>query len=61
MHLLMFIRFALKGLDMIRYGYRHIDQVARMFANGLRARDSIPGRVIPKTQEMVLDTSLLKT
>ena len=30
-----------------------------MFANGLGDQDSIPGRVIPKTQKMVLDAFLL--
>ena len=30
-----------------------------MFANGPRDLGSIPGRVIPKTLKMVLDTSLL--
>ena len=32
-----------------------------MFANGPGDLGSIPGRVIPKTQKMVLDASLLKT
>ena len=32
-----------------------------MFDNGSRDRGSIPGRVIPKTLKMVLDTSLLNT
>ena len=31
------------------------------FANGPGDRSSISGRVIPKTQKMVLDTSLLNT
>ena len=35
--------------------------MARVFANGLRDRGSIPGRVIPKTQKMVLDAALLET
>ena len=35
--------------------------VSRVFANDLRDRGSIPGRVIPKTLKMVLDTSLLNT
>ena len=30
-----------------------------MFTNGPRDRGSIPGRVIPKTQKMVLDAALL--
>ena len=33
----------------------------RVFANGPRDRGSIPGRVIPKTLKMVLDTSLFNT
>ncbi len=32
--------------------------MSRVFANGL---GSIPGRAIPKTQKMVLDTALLNT
>ena len=32
-----------------------------VFANGPEDRGSIPGRVIPKTLKMVLDTSLLNT
>ena len=31
------------------------------FTNGLEDLDSIPGRVIPKTLKIVLDTSLLNT
>ena len=33
----------------------------RVFANGPGDLRSIPGRVIPNTQKMVLDTSLLNT
>ena len=40
---------------------RLIGLVGRVFANGPVDRGSIPGRVIPKTKKMVLDTSLLKT
>ena len=36
-------------------------QVGRVFANGPGDLDSIPGRVIPKTLKMVLDTALLNT
>ena len=32
-----------------------------VFTNGLGELDSIPGRVMPKTQKMVLDASLLNT
>ena len=35
--------------------------MGRVFANGLEDLDSIPGRVIPKTLKMVLDTSLFNT
>ena len=34
---------------------------SRMFANGPGDMGSIPGRVIPKTLKMVLDTTLLNT
>ena len=33
----------------------------RVFVNGSGDRGSIPGRVIPKTQKMVLDATLLNT
>ena len=33
----------------------------RVFADGPEYRGSIPGRIIPKTQKMVLDTPLLNT
>ena len=46
---------------MPRGWYRFIGQVGRVFANGARDLGSIPGRVIPKTFKMVLDTSLLNT
>ena len=35
--------------------------LGRVFANDPGDRGSIPGRVMPKTQKMVLDTSLLNT
>ena len=38
-----------------------IGPVGRVFANGPEDLGSIPGRVIPKTLKMVLDTSLLNT
>ena len=40
---------------------RLIGLVGRVFANGPGDLGSIPGRVIPKTCKMVLDTSLLNT
>ena len=35
--------------------------MSRVFANGPGDRGSIPDRVIPKTQKMILDISLLYT
>ena len=35
--------------------------MVKVFANGMGDLGSIPSRVIPKTPEMVLDTSLLNT
>ena len=40
---------------------RAIVLMNKEFANGLGDRGSIPGRVIPKTQKMVLDAALLNT
>ena len=40
---------------------RLIDLAGRVFANDPGNQGSIPGRVIPKTLKMVLDTSLLST
>ena len=37
-----------------------IEHRAHVFVNGPGDLGSIPGRVIPKTQNMVLDASLLK-
>ncbi len=38
-----------------------IGLVSRVFANGPGHLGSIPGQFIPKTQKIVLDTSLLNT
>ena len=35
--------------------------MSRVFANGLGDRGSIPGRIIPKTQKMVIGAALLNT
>ena len=35
--------------------------MSRVFANGPVEQGSIPGRVIPKTQKMVLDVATLST
>ena len=42
-----------------RYFLCCIGQVDKVFANGLGDLGSIPGRIIPKTLKMVLDTSCL--
>ena len=41
--------------------YRHIGLEGRVFTNGPGDLGSIPGRVIPKTLKMVLDTSLFSS
>ena len=41
--------------------HRAISLMSRVFANGPGDQGSIPGRVIPKTQKMVLDAVLLNT
>ena len=46
--------------DIVRY-CRDIGLAVRVFANGPGDQGSIPGRVIPKTQKMVLDASFLNT
>ena len=40
---------------------RAIDLMSGVFASGPGDQGSIPGRVIPKTQKMVLDAALLNT
>ena len=52
----------LMNLTVIRMtAYRLIGLESRVFANGPGDLGSIPGRVIPKTFKIVLDTSLLNT
>ena len=46
---------------MFYYLLPDIGLAVRVFANGPGDLGSIPGRVIPKTQKMVLDASLLNT
>ena len=58
------------GIHVCIYVYVHIcmkyicryarGPAVRVFANGPGDLGSIPGRVIPKTLKMVLDTTLLK-
>ena len=55
-------RIALVWIQSFSYseiGYQTL--MVRVSANGPGNWGSIPGRVIPKTQKMVLDASLLKT
>ena len=40
------------------YEYIHIGLAGSVLKNGAGDWDSIPGRVLPKSQKMVLDTSL---
>ena len=40
---------------------RAIGQINKVFANSLGDLGSIPGRVLPKIQKMVLDAALLNT
>ena len=40
---------------------RAIGLMSKVFTNGPGDHSSIPGRVIPKTQKMVLDATLLNT
>ena len=51
----------LNELELIGLLNQLIGLVGRVFANGLGDLGSIPGRVIPKTLKMVLNTSLLNT
>ena len=44
-----------------RHTHTHTGPAVRVFANGPGDLGSIPGRVIPKTLKMVLDTTLLNT
>ena len=43
------------------YKNQAIHLMGRVFANGPGDRGSIPGRVIPKTQKIVLDVALPST
>ena len=43
------------------YINRAIGLMSRVFANGLGDQDSMPGRIIPKTQKMVLEAAMLNT
>ena len=55
----------MRGLQKFTYSIllnnRDIGPAVRVFANGPGDLGSIPGRVIPKTLKMELDTTLLNT
>ena len=53
--------FILKYLLFLSLDQKNYGLVGRVFTNGLGDLGSIPGRVIPKTLKVVLDTSLLNT
>ena len=63
------LNFSYNGIFLIRgstvyikcYFNRSIDLAVKVFAKGSGHRGSIPSRVIPKTQKMVLDASWLYT
>ena len=55
------MRFTLPLLCILGDICRSSCAIGRVFANGLGDWGSIPGQIIPKTQKMVLDTSLLNT
>ena len=48
-------------MESLRQVFLYIDLMSKVFANGSGDRASILGRVIPKTQKMVLDAALLST
>ena len=49
----------INNIEKLRYYTTTISLISRVFDNGLEDRGSIPGRVIPKTQKLVLDAALL--
>ena len=56
-----FISWFYENKTRYKYSVRGIGLMSRVFANGQGNQGSIPGRVIPKTQKMVLEASLLNT
>ena len=46
---------------LLLYSYQPIGIMVRVFTNGPGDWSSIPSQVIPKTQKMVLDATLLNT
>ena len=63
-YIYIYIYIYLKEAHILTYTYtfnRLMGQMGRVFTNGPGDQGSIPGRVIPKTLKMILDTSLLNT
>ena len=58
---ILYEKITLLILLIINHYNRLIGLLGRVFANGPGDLGSIPGRVIPKTLKMVLDTFLLNT
>ena len=61
MHQFTYIKCISQKYILIIYNDQAIGLMSRVFANGLGDQGSIPGRIIPKTQKMVLDAFLLNT
>ena len=58
----MFQVFIIKGINSLSLSKMLYDSaLSRVFANGPGDQSSIPGQVIPKTQKMALDATLLNT
>ena len=58
------LTLALNPLHTLKHYFIHLTKPFTkcvVFANGLGDRGSIPGRIIPKTQKMVLDAPSLNT
>ena len=63
-YIYIYIYYRIISIDILKWNYPNCEfmgQMSRVFANGPIDRGSIPGRVIPKTQKMVLDAVLLST
>ena len=58
---LFFLSFLFSFFFYLSKLYQAIGPMSRMFTNGPGDRGSIPGGVIPKTQKMVLNATLLNT
>ena len=55
------MKFPYEPILVNRTNYQAISLMSKVFAYGPGDPSSIPGRVIPKSQKMVLDSALLNT